>query len=245
MVTALPSFEMHTPSNRTIWSLCCAMVMLTQSPLAKADSVMLLNGLQANSVQTFSAGAATAFALSNIKITPKGNATQPEIGQLKVPIMIMPITSTTYAKSKYVGLPTAAVAGEAKGSALEFERDNLLGRTYGLTLANFRTDYHARTVSADVTVRGEATVGQVPIYRFEVQRAMAQEPDANGLMLGFNERLGELKLTPEAADLFIRGLNLLPITRKLLLNLDYGTLYQSVILLPRLPAAINKPYVAQ
>lgn len=210
------------------------------APAAWADSVTKLNVFLATSVQTFSAEALVSFKLLGIKVKPLGNTSE------ALGVFAMPITETTYGPSKFKGLGTAPKAGGSIGSALSIERTVLTGEPAPrITLANFRIDYHTKQVFADATIAGQPTVPRMPIYTFNVARPMAQELNEAG-MLSLDEKLDKLKMTPEAIALFITGLDLPDFVETIMQAMQYGTLVQTVILLPRLPAPVSDaPYVAQ
>jgi hypothetical protein len=220
---------------------CVAALCLTAlsfTSVAHADSVTKLNGFQANSVQTFSPEALASFALLGVSVQPLGNTTE------LLGTFTMPITETIYGASKYVGLGAAPYAGGSIGSALSIERKVLTATSNPrLTLANFRINYHTRQVLADATIAGQATTSQMPIYTFNVARPMAQEINEAG-MLSLDEKLDNLKMTPEAVKLFMAGLKLPTFARPVMQMLDYGSLVQTVILLPRPSPVLDAPYVA-
>ncbi len=204
----------------------------------QADSVTKLNVFLANSAQNFSFEALVSFAVLGIKVKPLGNTQQ------VLTTFVMPITETIYGPSKFTALGTAPYAGGSIGSGLWIERNAGLGNgNPRITLANFRTDYHTKQVLADATIAGQKTVQRMPIYTFNVARPMAQEPNELG-MPSLDEELNQLRMTPEGIALFVRGLNLPPFIGTIMRSMQFGTLNQSVILLPRLPPANDAPYVA-
>lgn len=220
-----------------VGAACMGLAAALSAPCARADSITKLNGFLANSVQTFSPEASLSFALMGIKFKPLGN-TSSALGSF-----IMPITETTYGASKYKWLGTSPIAGGSIGAALSIERTVLTGAANPrLTLANFRTDYHTKMVYADATIAGQKTVAKVPIYTFNVARPMAQEVNEEGL-LSLDEKLDQLKLTPEGMDLFVNGLKLPTWVRPIMQAMKYGTLVQTVVLLPRLTPVPDSPYV--
>ncbi len=209
------------------------------APAAWADSVTKLNVFLASSVQTFSPIAQFSFALLGIKVLPLGNTSE------TLGVFTMPITETTYGPSKFKGLGTSPIAGGSIGSALSIQRTVQNGKTAPrITLANFRIDYHTKQVLADATIAGQATVPRMPIYTFNVGRPMAQELNESG-MLSLDEKLDTLKMTSEGIALFVNGLNLPSFVTPIMKAMQFGTLAQTVILLPRLPPAPDAPYVAQ
>jgi hypothetical protein len=227
---------MFKPSSR-LSAICLAAMAFGAS--AHADSVTKLNGFLANSIQTFSPEALVAYGLLGISVQPLGNTTE------LLGTFTMPITETIYGPSKYVGLGTAPYAGGSIGSALAIERKVLTGAANPrITLANFRIDYHAKLVTADATIAGQATASQLPIYTFNVARPMAQELNEVG-MLSLDEKLDNLKMTPQAVSLFMSGLKLPTFARPVMQILDFGSLVQTVVLLPRTSPISDAPYVAK
>lgn len=227
---------MHRLKN-SVASFCLFGLAFTTS--AHADSVTKLNMFMANSAQTFSPAALVSYRLMGISVKPLGNSSE------LFGTFIMPITETVYGKSAYQGLGTAPYAGGSIGSALSIERKLLTSSTtHRITLANFRINYHTRQVLADATIAGESTIGQMPIYTFNVARPMAQELNEIG-MLSLDEKLDKLKMTPQGLDLFMRGLKLPAYTKAVLQVMDFGTLTQSVLLFPRLTPVTDAPFIAQ
>ena len=223
--------------KNSVASFCLTALAFT--PSAHADSVTKLNMFLANSAQTFSPAALVAYALMGISVKPLGNSTE------LLGTFIMPITETVYGKSAYQGLGTAPYAGGSIGSALSIERKMITSTTTPrITLANFRINYHTRQVLADATIAGESTISRMPIYTFNVARPMAQELNEVG-MLSLDEKLDKLKLTPQGLDLFMSGLKLPAYTKVVMQTIDFGTLVQTVVLLPRLTPVTDAPFVAQ
>lgn len=229
---------MNRRTHHLALALSLSLGLLCASPVSHAQSVLKLNAFNANSVQNFSPEALFSFALLGISVKPLGNTQQ------ALASFVMPITETVYNKSKYTGLGTAPVAGGSIGSALSIERNAGLGSANPrITLANFRINYHTKQVLADATIAGQGTVARLPIYTFNVERPMAQEPNEYGL-LSLDENLNNLRMTPEGINLFVNGLKLPPFVGWIMGAMQFGNLSQTVLLLPRLTPVLDAPYAA-
>lgn len=205
---------------------------------AHAQTRLSINGLVADSVQTFSADALDAFSLKEVSVTARGN-TAGAAGSFR-----MPITEIYLGASKYTGIGGGVVKGGSIGSALEITRiSEESGRRIGLTLANFRIDYHRKLVLADVTPWGGKTVPEQAVYTYKVRRAMATEPDASGKLV-LDERLVGLRLTPSMIERFTQALELDEISVAVIESTDFGELRQKIDIALRTPVSAT-PYVPQ
>ncbi len=218
--------------------LLAPLVMSLCSAAAMAQTRILINTLTADSFQTFSEDAIGAFELKNVTITARGNA------QATPDAYRLPITEIYLGPSKFTGLAGGTYKGGSIGSALEITRViKKTGQRVGLTMANFRINYHSKKVIADVTPIGGKTTLDQAIYDFQVIRPMVFEPNAQGKFV-LEERLGELRLTPESVTSFTNALALDAVSVILIKALDFGTLVQSINLAPR-AATSTTPYIAQ
>lgn len=203
---------------------------------ANAQLRLPVNTLTADSVQTFSQDALGAFDLKGVSITAKGNTRASDASYR------MPITELYLGPSKYTGVAGAIYKGGAVGSALLISRaSEVTGQRIGLTLANFRINYHSKQVVADVTPLGGKTTPEQAIYNFKVVRPIVQEPNAQG-KLALEEVLGDLRFTPETIRALVNALELDEIDEAVISDLDNGKLVQKIDLTPRAatPAA---PYI--
>lgn len=218
--------------------LISALVLSLCSVTAMAQTRILLNTLTADSFQTFSDEAVASFDLKNVTVTARGNAREtPDAYR-------MPITEIYLGPSKFTGLAGSTYKGGSVGSALEITRvHEKTGQRIGLTMANFRINYHSKKVIADVTPLGGTTTPEQAIYDFQVIRPMVFEPNAQGKFV-LEETLGDLRLTPETVVSFTKALQLDAVSVIVIKGIDFGTLVQSINLAPR-AATPTTPYIAQ
>ena len=214
-----------------------AVVCAFGATTASAQLRISLNGVSGDSVQIFSEDALGAFDLKGVTVAAKGNTVQTNGSSYR-----MPITEIYLGPSKYTGLAGGIFKGGAIGSALLIARTSeVSGKRIGLTLANFRIDYHRKQVLADVTpVGGKTTAGQA-IYNFKVLRPMVQEPNAQG-KLALEEVLGNLIFTPETLASLTAALELDELATFVISELDNGKLVQKIDLTLRAPVP-TAPYV--
>lgn len=218
--------------------LLIPLVMSLCSAAAVAQTRILINTLTADSFQTFSDDAVASFDLKNVTVTARGNA------QATQDAYRMPITEIFLGPSKFTGLAGGTYKGGSVGSALEITRvHEKTGQRIGLTMANFRINYHSKKVIADVTPIGGKTTLEQAIYDFQVIRPMVFEPNAQGKFV-LEETLGDLRLTPETVLTFTKALELDPVSVIVIKGIDFGTLVQNINLAPR-AATSTTPYTAQ
>lgn len=130
------------------------------------------------------------------------------------------------------------------GSALEINGvSDITGERVGLTMANFRIDYHRKQVMADVTPMGGQTLTNQAVYDYKVRRAMAIEADASGKLV-LDERLVGLRLTPSMLALMTRVLEFDEFSVGVVETLDFGELKQRIDIAFRAPVS-DKPYTPQ
>lgn len=203
-----------------------------------AQTRMSVNGLVADSVMVFSQKALDAYDLKYVTVTARGNASGAG-GTFR-----MPITEVYLGQSKYSGIGGGIVKGGAVGSALEINGvSDITGERVGLTMANFRIDYHRKQVMADVTPMGGQTLTNQAVYDYKVRRAMAIEADASGKLV-LDERLVGLRLTPSMLALMTRVLELDEFSVGVIETLDFGELKQKIDIAFRAPVS-DKPYTPQ
>lgn len=205
---------------------------------AQAQTRISINGVVADTIQTFSRGAMAANRASGITIYARGNTTGSGNS------FVMPITEIYLGRSKYAGLPDATVMGRTVGSALEVERIvEDTGERLTITLANCGVDYHRRVVLCDATPMGGQTQASQPVYSFSVRNAMAMEPDVNGNFV-LQESLTRLTLTPSMLSMMASALQLDAMSVAAIRKLDFGTLENKIqiALRKQVPAA---PYTPQ
>ena len=197
-----------------------------------------------NSVQAFPFENRQAFDLVNLTVSARGTTyvaapgTPGESnGTVTAAAFGFPITKIV------IGPRLNIVSGTAVGSALFFERFNdETGRTLGFTLANFTINYDLKKVLADTTPVGGVTKPQMPIYDFTVNTPLALKYKFPLSVTG-HEVLGNLKLTPQAKDVFRTVLEL-PEFTEFALEFDYGTLTQDISVKLRSRPITTRPYVA-
>lgn len=228
---------MNTPRHSLMrWT--AAVVCAFGATTASAQLRVAINSLTADSVQTFSEDALNDFDVKGVTVTAKGNTVQTTNGSS----YRMPITEIYIGPSKYTGLAGGIFKGGAIGSALLISRDSEVnGKRIGVTLANFRVDYHRKQVLADVTPMGGKTTAGQAIYDFKVLRPMVQEPNAQG-KLALEEVLGDLRFTPETIASLTTALELDEISVAVISDMDNGKLVQKIDLTLRVPAP-TAPYV--
>lgn len=204
---------------------------------ASAQLRISINSLTADSVQIFSKDALFAFNLLETTVTAKGNTVQTNGSSYS-----MPITEVYLGPSKFTGPAGGIIKGGATGSALLISRDSeVTGKRVGVTLANFRIDYHRKQVLADVTPTGGKTTSDQAIYNFKVLRPMVLEPNAQG-KLALEEVLGDLRFTPETIASLTVALELDAMAVAVIPHIDNGKLVQKIDLTLRAPAR-TAPYV--
>jgi hypothetical protein len=214
-----------------------AMVCAFGATTASAQLRISINGVSGDSIQVFSEGAMGAFELTGVTVTAKGNAVQTNSDSYR-----LPITEIYLGPSKYTGLAGGIVKGGAIGTGLLIARTSeVSGKRIGLTLANFRIDYHRKQVLADVTPLGGKTTANQAIYNFKVLRPMVQEPNAQG-KLALEEVLGNLIFTPETLASLTAALELDELATFVISELDNGKLVQKIDLTLRAPVP-TAPYV--
>ena len=224
-------------SSTRAWlpSLAFATLPLLTYGTAHAQLTVPVNTLTADSVQEFTDTARTSFALFGIQVTGKGNTREVE------GTYVMPITSITLGKSKYVGTPDATVKGSSTGSALDIHRTDK-GVLRRITLANFTVDYHRKLVLADVTPLGQSVIPQTPVYHFTVKRPLDLNINAQGL-IQLDEQLVNLRLTDSMIQTMSSALNLPSFAGAVMKATDYGTLAQTILVKWRTATPMT-PYVA-
>jgi hypothetical protein len=204
----------------------------------QAQTRISINGLVADSVQVFSQDALDAYDLKSVTVTARGNAS----GSGNT--FRLPITEVYLGNSKYSGIAGGIVKGGAVGSALEIACiSDITGQRIGLTLANFRIDYHRKQVMADVTPLGGQTLANQAVYTYKVRRAMAIEADASGKLV-LDERLVGLRLTPAMVAQMTRSLELDEISVAVIESIEFGELKQKIDIAFRAPVS-DKPYIPQ
>lgn len=223
---------------RPLCAVALSAVLGLSATSATAQLRLPINSLAADSFQTFSDDAVNAFAMKNVTVTARGNTREAD-GEYR-----MPITEIYLGPSKYTGLGGGIFKGGSIGAALEFTRiQEKTGQRIGLTLANFRIDYHSKKVIADVTPIGGTTTPEQAIYDFQVIRPIVQEPNAQGKLV-MEELLGDLRLTPEAVASFTKALSLDAVSVIVIKGIDFGTLFQSINLTIRATTPAT-PYIAK
>jgi hypothetical protein len=214
--------------------------LLAAGATAHANLTVPVNALVANSVQAFSSDAMNAFALESVSVTALGNATavpdavDPTTGAPNA--FSLPITTIT------IGPGLKIVKGDARGSALYFSR-TYKGAEVGVYLANFRINYGAKQVLADVTIKGSSTTAsQQAIYNFDTQTPLGIKYQLPLKITG-HEVLDHLYLTEETKTSFMTGLKLPAFVRGVLDAVDFGTLTQDIAVRFRAKPVSMKPYV--
>lgn len=223
-----------------------AAVALAAASAAHADLNIPFAWTESNSVQTFTDDNLAAFDLVSLVVRAKGNAT--EVGARVVgetngtetaKAFKFPITQIV------IGSKLNIASGSASGSALYFEREDILdtGEIFGFTLANFTINYDTKQVLADVTPKGGAVAKQQPIYTFNVNTKLALKYKFPLTVTG-HEVLDQLKLTAGIKTVFTDVLRL-PEFALPQLEVEYGNLTQDVSTNLRKVKISSAPYVAQ
>ena len=223
-----------------------AAVALAAASSAQAQLKIPFAWTDSNSVQTFTDNNLVAFDLVNLVVRAKGNAT--EVGARVVgetngtetaKAFNFPITEIV------IGSKLNIAAGSANGSALYFEREDILdtGAILGFTLANFTINYETQQVLADVTPKGGTTTPKQAIYTFNVNTKLALKYKFPLTVTG-HEVLDQLKLTPGIKAVFTTALNL-PEFALPQLDEEYGNLTQDVSTNLRKTKISSTPYVPQ
>lgn len=230
----------------TLRAAATAAVALAAASSAQAQLKIPFAWTESNSVQTFTDNNLAAFDLVNLVVRAKGNAT--EVGARVVgetngtetaKAFKFPITEIV------IGSKLNIAAGSASGSALYFEREDILdtGEIFGFTLANFTINYDTKQVLADVTPNGGATAAKQPIYTFNVNTKLALKYKFPLTVTG-HEVLDQLKLTEGIKAVFTSVLNL-PEFALPQLEEEYGNLTQDVSTNLRKVKISSAPYVPQ
>lgn len=205
---------------------------------AQAQTRVSINGLVADSVQVFSQDAMDAYSLKSVTVSARGNTAG------SGDTFRMPITEIYLGNSKYTGIGGGIVKGGAVGSALDIScLSEITGRRIGLTLANFRIDYHRKLVMADVTPHGSQTIANQAVYTYKVRRAMAIEADASGKLV-LDERLVGLRLTPTMITQMTQALELDEVSVAVIESIEFGELKQKIDIAFRSPVSAT-PYAPQ
>ncbi len=205
---------------------------------AQAQTRVSINGLVADSVQVFSQDAMDAYAIKSVTVSARGNTAG------SGDTFRLPITEIYLGNSKYVGIGGGIVKGGAVGSALDIScLSDVTGQRIGLTLANFRIDYHRKLVMADVTPHGGQTITNQAVYTYKVRRAMAIEADASGKLV-LDERLVGLRMTTNMVKQMTQSLELDEISVVVVESIELGELKQKLDIAFR-PLVSDKPYTAQ
>ena len=212
---------------------------------AHADLTLPTNALVANSVQTFTADDLDALDLVNMTIEGRGTTYVAKAGTpgqsngTVTPVAFgFPITKIV------IGSNLSIVSGTASGSALFFNRTDLdTGKKTGLTLANFTINYKQSKVLADTTILGGTTQVQMPLYDFTPSSPLALKYKFP-LAISLHEVLGNLRLTAQAKDALIKGVEL-PEFAIPALEIDFGTLTQDIKVQFRATPINPRPYAAK
>ena len=212
---------------------------------AHADLTLPINFTVSNSVQTFPADNLASFDLVKLTVEGRGTTyiakpgTPGETNGTVTPVAFgFPITKIVIGKKLNIA------SGSAVGSALFFQRFNDdTGATVGFTLANFTIDYNRKQVLADATPVGGKTTVQMPLYNFVATTPLGLKY-VFPLSVTGHEVLGNLKLTPQAKDIFNTALEL-PEFVAFALDFDYGTLTQDISLKLRARPISTRPYAAK
>lgn len=215
-----------------------AAITLAAGMTAQAQAATLLTlplqGTVSDSVQTFSKDAMNGFRALEITVAAKGNASA-VAGTTNA--FSLPVTKVV------IGTKLNIASGSAVGSALYISRidyDTEGEPEVGVTLANFTINYETSQVLADTTAKGGATSKQMPLYDFKTATPLALKYKFPLTITG-NELLNDLRLTAQAKQAFISGLNL-PVFAVPLLNNDFGTLTQNISTNLRKKAVSTTPY---
>lgn len=230
----------------TLRAAATAAVALAAATSAQAQLKIPFAWTESNSVQTFTDNNLAAFDLVSLVVRAKGNAT--EVGARVVgetngtetaKAFNFPITEIV------IGSKLNIAAGSASGSALYFEREDILdtGEIFGFTLANFTINYDTKQVLADVTPNGGTVAKQQPIYTFNVNTKLALKYKFPLTVTG-HEVLDQLKLTAGIKTVFTEVLHL-PEFALPQLEEEYGNLTQDVSTNLRKTKISSTPYVAQ
>jgi hypothetical protein len=204
-----------------------------------AAQALTLNttSLNANSTQTFSADAISAFTLYNTTVEAAGTTT--DAGNYT---FVMPVTKVV------MGSNLKPTSGDASGAALKFSRTDARGVARSLYLANFHIDYTAKKVLADRTIvdlTNTANTENIEVYDFQTQNTLALKYKFP-LSISLDEVLSPLTLTSTAINAFILGLRLPngDLVRAALPGISFGDLHQVIGVSIRAKAISNKPFVA-
>lgn len=225
-------------STSTIRAFAVSAVLGASALSANANLVIPLNFTVSDSVQAFPEQVLRAFKAVDIAVEGKGTTTAldaPGIGG-NSSTFDFPITRIA------IGARLNIANGSAVGSALVFSRYNDNDELKVLTLANFTIDYDRKQVLADTTHSGQPTVRQMPIYNFKVATPLGLKYKFPLNISGY-EQLNDLRLTTEAKAAYTNGLEL-PVFTKPSLELDFGTLSQTVTLKLRAKPITTRPYEA-
>lgn len=220
-----------------------------------------INWTDSNANIIFSKDALDVLDLVNTTLVPRGST---YIAQAGVPgeangivnakALAAPITRIVVGVSGKGNLLSQVItSGAANGGALYFSRnDPADGGVYGLTVANLNIDYASKTVLADFTPKGGATISQTPLWTF-VTSSDKKLKYKFPLSISVNETLGNLRLTGDAnaetltvsggsKEILYKALNL-PEYTIFALNYDFGQLFLDIKVKLRKKPASLRPYV--
>lgn len=219
-------------SSFCVLTLGMALAAVTAPSQAALSLTIPTRALQANAVQAFSEIGLQAFEAVDIVVSPLGNAT--EVAGVRGAYNL-PVTDIQLQLVKVSG-------GSASGSALEFIRLNDFDELKRLTLSNFKINFNTRQVLADAHEAGGPTHLKAPIFDFRQQTALILRYRFP-LSITAHQVLDQLKLTPEAKAIFIRGLELPVFARPILDSVEFGTITVDVAVQPRARPISAKPHI--
>jgi len=224
-----------------------SLVAVAAAVAASSASALTLNttGLKADAAFTLSLNASGSLKASGTEMTAAENSTTTNLPEVSVvdergntrtvPSFNMPITSADVKIG--LDLKISPNNGQSNGAALRIKTP--LGGD--AVLANFKVDYKAKIVYADlIDVYLKTTEKSVPLYSFEEYKP--QVMSLKGLVLNQRTYCGKLVFTPTVMPKITDALLLDETLVNAIKSLDWGTIDTVVTSYKRSPALSGKPY---
>ncbi len=221
-----------------------AAAALTALVLAAPAQALTLNtaGLKANANLTFGATAIANAKAATVQLSEFANTsrladvdgTLANGKVVKVPVYQFPITKADVSVTWQLKVkPNYGISNHAGLRMISDGGD--------VMLANFKVDYNAKIMSADVydVFRKEVIATGMPLYTFD--QTKADVISLKGLVLNMTNQIGNLKFTPVAVDNLSAGLGLDPVLATALSQLDWGKLDVKVTSYARKPKVNDAP----
>lgn len=163
--------------------------------------------LDANGVISLSIAAQQSLQLTGIQVNAAGQASNLGLGQFN-----LPITQLTADVGFFSLTP---VAGKVDGSVLTFDNGQSGKR---VSVTGLQIDFNNKSIMADIIAGGNST--HTTLFTFDVTSPL-QFSLTGGVSL--TERLGNLRMSAQAATSFADGIGLPAYLSTVLTSIDFGT----------------------